>query len=1032
MANIQVKRSTTKIAPDSALLAGEIAQSLVSNTSKYLYVGDGTTQLAVGSADTVKYYQAPVVSTLNAAPAHTAGNRYIVGTSPSGWSTGKLQEDWSTVTIAAGDIVESDGTNWVITADASAVGNGLTVYDLGAATLKTYTSGAWQTQDATVTLQEAYTNGANGQVVVDTSHDGGVIFAAGSDISAEPSPSVLGSIIATGGTANSSIVGLVQSGATASSGVISAFNQGTALATGYFANTGTVNSAAGVVSILHETSGTAVTGGGALHAYVGNSGAGTQTANVSTSSNMAHFVARSATGGGTTTIGGSVLAASSQDAAIVTQDIARFSNTSSGAVVNVLNAVNSSSGTGITGSVAAITNSVNATGLDSVLTVTQSNGTVAVPAVIIANSGTGPEIKLQARTSDPTSLVAGGTWYHNTTGELRTTNGTNTYRGAFINSTDLAANEVLVYNGTTFDAVSTLAGNLTFSGSNSFSGSNELTTGSITTGTNGVVMNGSTDTLSVGSAGSLTVDAAATFTFARTDFSAASSTTVVNKGYVDGVAAGLDPKQSVRAATTGVLSGTMIADNGTPATGERSFNTTSKTINWFTGEGPTTIDGVTLANTNRILVKSETSTSGPSAGEGRIYNGIYVRTSQDVWTRSDDQDGSPAAEVSGGNFTFVEQGTANSNTGWVVVGDGVLTLQTDNIIWTQFTGAGSFTAGNGLSQSGSVLSLDLSGGELAAAGGAITTGDTLAFYDTSATATVGRTVGNILTDLNLNTGSNAVFSTVQVSAVKLDDTDSAFVTNVQSTSTNTADRTLTLDVDNADRTLRIGGNVSFLSAISINTTSASSGNALVFDGTDWVDGQVNLASTAAVTGTLPVANGGTGATTLTSNGILVGNGTSAVSATTLTNGQILIGSTGNAPVAATLTDGSGVSITEGAGTITIALDINGLTADTVAAGDFLPFYDISGSDNNKITFANFEAALALNNISGTLGVSKGGTGLSTIAKGTVLVANAVDTLTALDGATASAVAAADQAAVLVYSSALDTLAWTTTIDAGLF
>lgn len=82
-------------------------------------------------------------------------------------------------------------------------------------------------------------------------------------------------------------------------------------------------------------------------------------------------------------------------------------------------------------------------------------------------------------------------------------------------------------------------------------------------------------------------------------------------------------------------------------------------------------------------------------------------------------------------------------------------------------------------------------------------------------------------------------------------------------------------------------------------------------------GAVSL--TTDVTGTLPVANGGTGATTLTANGILYGNGTGVIQAlANATNGQIPIGSTGAAPVLATLTAGAGVSVTNGAGTITLA------------------------------------------------------------------------------------------------------------------
>ena len=80
----------------------------------------------------------------------------------------------------------------------------------------------------------------------------------------------------------------------------------------------------------------------------------------------------------------------------------------------------------------------------------------------------------------------------------------------------------------------------------------------------------------------------------------------------------------------------------------------------------------------------------------------------------------------------------------------------------------------------------------------------------------------------------------------------------------------------------------------------------------------SVSLTTNVTGTLPIANGGTGATSLTSNGLIVGNGTSALSSLgAATNGQIPIGRTGLAPVLGTLTAGSNITVTNGIGTITI-------------------------------------------------------------------------------------------------------------------
>ena len=98
--------------------------------------------------------------------------------------------------------------------------------------------------------------------------------------------------------------------------------------------------------------------------------------------------------------------------------------------------------------------------------------------------------------------------------------------------------------------------------------------------------------------------------------------------------------------------------------------------------------------------------------------------------------------------------------------------------------------------------------------------------------------------------------------------------------------------------------------------------------------------TTNVTGTLPVANGGTGAATLSSNALLLGNGTSAF--TTLgaaVNGQIPIGRTGLAPILGTLTAGSNITVTNGAGTITIDA-----TVSTASSNFNVNGYNIYGAN----------------------------------------------------------------------------------------
>ncbi len=122
--------------------------------------------------------------------------------------------------------------------------------------------------------------------------------------------------------------------------------------------------------------------------------------------------------------------------------------------------------------------------------------------------------------------------------------------------------------------------------------------------------------------------------------------------------------------------------------------------------------------------------------------------------------------------------------------------------------------------------------------------------------------------------------------------------------------------------------------------SADTGFIKVASGTFSAVTGINL--TTDVTGVLPIANGGTGASSLTDGGILLGSGTSAVTATlNPTDGQLLIGSTGVDPVLATLTAGSGISIGNAGGAITITNTGGGFTATTA--------YSTGASTNVSLT-----------------------------------------------------------------------------------
>ena len=170
------------------------------------------------------------------------------------------------------------------------------------------------------------------------------------------------------------------------------------------------------------------------------------------------------------------------------------------------------------------------------------------------------------------------------------------------------------------------------------------------------------------------------------------STDAANKGYVDAVKQALDIKDSVRVATTANLDSTY--NNGTSGVGA----TITADAN-----GAISIDGISPTTNDRILVKNQTDTT---------ENGIYkVTTVGDgsnpfVLTRAIDNDSS--ADMTGGVFCFVEEGTVSADAGYVLSNvTGSATIGTTALGFTQFSGAGSVTAGAGLGKSGNTLSVNV-------------------------------------------------------------------------------------------------------------------------------------------------------------------------------------------------------------------------------------------------------------------------------------------------------------------------------------
>ena len=200
------------------------------------------------------------------------------------------------------------------------------------------------------------------------------------------------------------------------------------------------------------------------------------------------------------------------------------------------------------------------------------------------------------------------------------------------------------------------------------------TTDTVTISNEGVTsLTGTANQIAVsGSTGSVTLSLPSAVTFPGTVTLNADPTQplqAATKQYVDSVAEGLHIHASVGAATTA-----NIADLGDP---------------------PAQIDGVTLTDGMRILVKNQSNQA-----QNGIY--VYVASTTELIRASDFNS---AAEIQGGDFVFVTGGNTYDNTGWVQTAT-VTTLGTDPIVWDQFSGAGTYLAGNGLTLNGNTFSIN--------------------------------------------------------------------------------------------------------------------------------------------------------------------------------------------------------------------------------------------------------------------------------------------------------------------------------------
>jgi hypothetical protein len=251
--------------------------------------------------------------------------------------------------------------------------------------------------------------------------------------------------------------------------------------------------------------------------------------------------------------------------------------------------------------------------------------------------------------------------------------------GAF----NMASAEVASDTVTTNTAAQTLT-NKTISGaSNTLTNiaNASLTNSSLTVGTTAIALGAS----------SLTLGGLTSVAVTQDPTTALQLTT---KQYVDGLAStGLAYHQPVQATTTASLAsttgGTVTYNNGTAGVGATLTLSIPLLI----------LDGYTLLNTNRILVKNESN---------QANNGIYTwATGGTVLTRATDADtyGTGVNQLSQNDYFFTQNGTVNKGTSYVVTTVGTITFGTTAITFAEFSSSQVYTGTSPINVSGTAISL---------------------------------------------------------------------------------------------------------------------------------------------------------------------------------------------------------------------------------------------------------------------------------------------------------------------------------------
>jgi hypothetical protein len=402
------------------------------------------------------------------------------------------------------------------------------------------------------------------------------------------------------------------------------------------------------------------------------------------------------------------------------------------------------------------------------------------------------------------------------------------------------------------------------------------------------------------------------------------------KNYVDSVAQGLHVHATAAAATTAKLS-TLAGVAVTYSSGTQAITWTGGTAANAAGftDGVTLSANTTESSASRLLVKNE----GDASGLGAAYNGTYYVYGARELRRT--TDGNIAADWIGGDFCYIVNGTLYEATGWVQT-EAIITLDSTPLIWQQFSGAGTITAGDGLSATGTTINVGT-----ASSARIVVNADNIDLATVTYTPSVGSAGINFAQTVSIDSyGRVTAAAYADVRTGSTSQTGILQLTNsTSSTSTTTAatPNSVKSAYDLANDALpKAGGTMT--GKITTVTTSTSTANITLVgaaaDPSSPVSGDVwnNNGTIKFYTGsatktiafldstmtgtwngsTIGVGYGGTGATTFTTKGIIYGNGASALQVTaagtydsTNSVGQLLTVDSSNVPTWTNTVDGGG-------------------------------------------------------------------------------------------------------------------------------